>query len=493
MDEPIHDRPVGQVTRDADGAVEGLTRLLERVRVDVREDEMCAAGSEIVRDLAPDARGGSGHDRDLPGELGRRRRERQLVELERPVLEVVDLGLGEPARSAEAIEGGGDRGMAVRGELEPSADRADVGADGRRAERRDQERARRRLVGADNGVDVVVEPDHARAGPDPEHVIRRAPHRGHPLDVGPPCERLLRQRGTDDLPAFAREPSAKPHEEALHDAAVGLANLGSFARPEVVARQPDQLQRQVVRLVVRLAPGHEPVMREHHRPGPCELGDPPREGETGSQVGDDRDVLAERIPHGHDRIRRVRERADRVGVDVIDVRRRQEGMQQRLDRRPRAVRLDEAAREVGDHLLVAHRCAVAEREQVVEPEPREVAGAGRREIRAAALDPDRPPLTAEMVPLEELRRGVAATVEDKRRIGPDQPRARDQPVELGFAADCAHRAIVVPASAGPQPAHRSRVAVALIDGAHGRPPRTAWGRHIHGLADPAAEQRGTER
>ena len=59
----------------------------------------------------------------------------------------------------------------------------------------------------------------------------------------------------------------------------------------------------------------------------------------------------------------------------------------------------------------------------------------RGEVGAAALDPERAPLTAEVVGLDELRRGVAAPVQDERRIGPDQPRPSDEPLELRVARD----------------------------------------------------------
>ena len=156
-------------------------------------------------------------------------------------------------------------------------------------------------------------------------------------------------------------------------------------------------------------------MGEHDGTRIRELGDAARELEAGPQVVDDRDVRAEGIAHGRVRIGGVGERADRVGMDVVDVRGRQERVEQRLDRRARRIGLDEAAREVRDHLLVGHRVALAEREQIVEPEPREVGRRDRREIGAAALDPDHAPLATEVVAFDELCRGVASAVQDERR------------------------------------------------------------------------------
>ena len=103
------------------------------------------------------------------------------------------------------------------------------------------------------------------------------------------------------------------------------------------------------------------MVREHDGPRIRELGDPLRKLESGPQVRDDGHIRAERLVHRRLRVGSVRERADRVGVDMVDMRRRQERMQERLDRGPRRLRVDEGAREVGDHLLVCHRLALAQR------------------------------------------------------------------------------------------------------------------------------------
>jgi len=76
------------------------------------------------------------------------------------------------------------------------------------------------------------------------------------------------------------------------------------------------------------------------------------------------------------------ERADRIRVRVVDVRVRHERVQERLDRRARHRPVDLAAREVLDHLLVAHRLALRERQDLVEPQSGEPAGEDRREVAA---------------------------------------------------------------------------------------------------------------
>ena len=53
-------------------------------------------------------------------------------------------------------------------------------------------------------------------------------------------------------------------------------------------------------------------------------------------------------------------------MGVVDVRRRDEGVQQRLDRGARRGRVQLAAGEVGDHVLVAHLVALHQRQDLVE-------------------------------------------------------------------------------------------------------------------------------
>ena len=131
--------------------------------------------------------------------------------------------------------------------------------------------------------------------------------------------------------------------------------------------------------------------------------------------------------------------------------------------------LDEAAREVGDHLLVAHRVALAQR---AAGRRARAPGSPRRrggEIRAAALDPQHAPLAAEVVELDELRRGVAAAVEDER-------------ADRSRSAASARRAARAP----------SRLADHRI-GLDGGAPGAARRLHVDRVARLAAEERRAER
>ena len=209
-DRAVDDGGIGQIARDRDCARQALGSAGETVVVDVGEEQMRAPGRQVVRDVAADAGGGAGDEHDVAGELGRRRRERQLVELERPILEVMHLGFGEPARAAEAVEGGGNRGVRVRRDLGPRSRCTHVGPGRDDAEARDEHDP---VASHRNGLDVDRENRGAPA--DPEHVVRRAPDLRESLDIGPVGEAtLIAVRGEDDA-AVAGKPAAEADEKVL--------------------------------------------------------------------------------------------------------------------------------------------------------------------------------------------------------------------------------------------------------------------------------------
>jgi len=72
-------------------------------------------------------------------------------------------------------------------------------------------------------------------------------------------------------------------------------------------------------------------------------------------------VVAERLLREAAAVGAHGQRDDGVRVRVVDVRRADEGMEERLDRRPGLVGHERAAAEVGDHRRVVHRLAVAQR------------------------------------------------------------------------------------------------------------------------------------
>ena len=192
-------------------------------------------------------------------ELGRRRRERQLVELERPVLELEHVSLVEPARRPERVErrGDGRRASAPRApaRLWPSERRAPPrciraparagpagrcrASAGRQPPRSARRRRGSRLRSDRSRGHVIVEPDDARADADPKHVVGRAPKPCQRLDVGAVGERPLMARRHEHLPLLLREPASKPREKRLDPsgrAASPQACRGLARREEAPAR-----------------------------------------------------------------------------------------------------------------------------------------------------------------------------------------------------------------------------------------------------------------
>ena len=79
---------VGDIGSNADRDIAEVSGQPEHAfLVEIRRDDAGAFGGERSRDRAADPAGGAGDERDASLELARGRRERQLVELERPVLD----------------------------------------------------------------------------------------------------------------------------------------------------------------------------------------------------------------------------------------------------------------------------------------------------------------------------------------------------------------------------------------------------------------------
>ncbi len=294
VDRAVDDGGVGEVARDRDRAVE----LLEPVLVDVRENEVGAACRQVASDLAADSRSRARDEDDVAGQLRRRRKQRQLAELERPGLEVLDLLVRQPARPSEAIERGGDRGVGVGRDLGARPRSADVGPGRDAAEAPDEEHPAVRLP--------ILEPDDGAARPDPQHVVRRAAHRADPRGIRPVGKRSLRAVGREHHALLGGEPAAQPDEEALHGAAAGLRRVGSRGgQAQVLARPADELERELVGLLVGLPPGDETVVGKHDGTRAGELGDVLRELEPGPKIWHDDDIRrrAPRAPPPRDRER----------------------------------------------------------------------------------------------------------------------------------------------------------------------------------------------
>ena len=150
-----------------------------------------------------------------------------------------------------------------------------------------------------------------------------------------------------------------------------------------------------------------------------------------------RDVAAEAKPgttvrHGHERVAEaiangllasagVGERQDRVGVRMQHCVRRKKGVQQRLDRRPRAARIEQTSRQVVDHLLVGHVAfALSEGRDVVQAHRRKLLRRDRLHVAAAALDQHHRNRVAKEIGGGRFDAVVAAAPQHERLVRPYQ-------------------------------------------------------------------------
>ncbi len=126
------------------------------------------------------------------------------------------------------------------------------------------------------------------------------------------------------------------------------------------------------------------------------------------------------------------ERDRPVGMQVIDVRKRQECVERRIDRRGDAVLAERAERIKADHLVLVGFAPIAPDEivQLVHVEHGEARRADRREISAAALDRHHAPrLAGQRIGQIELRARVPAAEVRDAKIRTEQVRAITKQLE----------------------------------------------------------------
>ena len=466
----------GHVAVGGDSAVAQLRdRLGRSLGIEVERHDAGAGRRQRLDHRAPDAAGGAGHQRHLPLELAGRRRQRQLVELERPVLDGEALALVERHEAAQRMGAGHDLDRAVV-EVAREPCRLGGGRDAHEPDVLDQHHARVRVgglrglvaVALDIRAVVLAEAPGEVADPRRQRVVvvrvrvERHPQ-GHALGVhemvgarradagqlgggarGHELEHPRRGVDHEHLRALARDRPAQRGQHGAQQLAPARvverlagrpveALLARRARIDELDRAVDHLDRAAVCLVRRVAPHDEAVLGEHHELQPRVL--PHRrpdllgEREAGPDVGDPGRLVAEALGHQPLAVARPGEHVDAVRMRVMDVRGRHERVQQRLDRRARRRRVDLTAREVGDHVLVAHLVAVEHGERLVQAQRREVAAPHGREVAAGALDPHDLDLAADVVGRRPLRRRVAAAEVRHRAVGAEQVRGEQDLAE----------------------------------------------------------------
>ena len=215
---------------------------------------------------------------------------------------------------------------------------------------------------------------------------------------------------------------------------IGVATAEAREVPGALVDERDRLvdhvDRPPVGLLGAVAPHHQPVLGEHDELelgiGAGRLPDLLGEREAGADVGNPRGAVAEALPHQAFAIGCAGQHVDAVRVRVVHVGRRHERVQQRLYRAARHRRIELTARQVGDHLLVAHLPPLDQREHLVELEPREVLGPHRGEVGTRALDPHHTDLTPGVVSGRALRRRVPTAEVRDRAIRSEQVGGQDE-------------------------------------------------------------------
>ena len=212
------------------------------------------------------------------------------------------------------------------------------------------------------------------------------------VDVGAVGQLPLRAIQVQHHRAVAREPVFERAQEGGLRRVADRGDVGHRRRRavalDVARRARDQVERALVALLVRLAPGDQAVLVEHHGGGAVVVGGATGELEAGADVVDHRDVVAQHGVHDGGRIGVVGEHADRVGVGVVDVAVRAETRAAASRSRPRGAvgsTMQPARYSTISSSLIASRARSVS--SLVQVEAGEAVGGDRREVGAAALDP----------------------------------------------------------------------------------------------------------
>ena len=451
--------------------------------VDIAHDDVGTLGGEAPRDGSPDAGTAASDQRDPAGQLLLRRHQRELVELERPVLDAEGVRRGkrdvvaEGSRVAKHVDrvvvdvtdDAGSAPVFPRREHPEPRDQHDArerveqlralepvllevarvvddeALDGP-LDRLQEGRARLGAVGGHEaweplGVDCVVRrgrPDlrdarRVRRGDEFRHVVRVVEGHDDPVPAAQQAAQARRHRQRRLAPRRRREHGhAGAPEDGTAPLSLGDGRLGAG----------DQLDRGLVRFPDGRSPGDRAMTLEEEgfRLGAVgdRVGHVPGDAEPGSAIRERDDVLSvDALDHVMGAVV-VRQRHDGVRVGVDDRGGREEAVQQGLDRGAHAAGLLQRVGEVAHHLLVAHLVAVQERCNVVHAHAGKVSTLDGLEVGAAPLDPEYGDLPAAMVALACLDRSVAAAPDHQRGLGADQARRVDEEVkavELAFLRD----------------------------------------------------------
>ena len=182
------------------------------------------------------------------------------------------------------------------------------------------------------------------------------------------------------------------------------------------------------------AEGEDAVLQEHE---PLDrwialedLGGLLGELEARHDVGDEPHPAAVEIGAALGRVHLVGQAQDCRRVRVVDVFVRQEGVQQRLNRRIGRAGIDQVCALHAHHFLVRQHRAPPQFAQWCKAHGGESCGLDRRHVPAAALDAQHLDLLVEEVLDDGLDRGVAAAVQDELGFAAQEPRGIDAQGEI---------------------------------------------------------------
>ena len=246
-------------------------------------------------------------------------------------------------------------------------------------------------------------------------------------------ETAPRSRGSSSA---ARSRRSAAERGAVRTTVVRSPGAASLA--DVVGCALHRIDRAFEAVLRTLAPGEETMAGEHDALERGPLGGQVAQPETEVEARALPRQPAERVPvhllHELLALARSREGDHVVGVDVVDVRKRQVRMQRSVDAGGPAVARDHAVVEERHHRVLVVGAAVQrfEREDPFEVQHREAVDPDRSEVAARALDGQHATHCARYrVRQLELRRRVSPAVVRDPWVAAEQVRAQDEAVELG--------------------------------------------------------------
>ena len=260
------------------------------------------------------------------------------------------------------------------------------------------------------------------------------------------------------------------------------------AAPQRGLRERNHLDHALIGFARALAEREDAVLVQDEADRAGRGGEHPRrllgEAEAGHDVRHDAHAAVVKLGGALGAVGLVDQAQHRGGVGMIDKALRDEGVQQRLDRRIGRHRVEQVRALRLHHLLIRHGVALEQQTQLGEPHRRQPGGLDHRHVGARALDAEDIDLAPHQVRHAQLHRGVAAAVQHELRVAAEQARrvdpqreiprhaargvTRDQRLGLGLHEAALHAcspmtATGMPAFAGGGKGHLSKPSALSLD------------------------------